>query len=103
MGDYVFDNVPTSTCMLKVPYGTADIYREADQWREFMNIIEIKDFVMGDISGDGAVDGLDINLLISILLGKDNAANYDDRADLDDSGTVDGSDINLLINILLGK
>ena len=57
----------------------------------------------GDIDNSGEVDGNDLNILINIILGKDNAANYDGRANVDGEGNVDGSDVNALINILLGK
>ena len=59
--------------------------------------------VDGDVDGSGEVNGNDLNILINILLGKDNAANYDGRANVDGVGGVDGADINALINILLGK
>ena len=57
----------------------------------------------GDVDGNGNVDGNDLNLLINILLGKDQASNYGDRANVDGNGGVDGNDLNTLINILLGK
>ena len=57
----------------------------------------------GDVDGNGAVNGTDLNILINIILGKDNAANYGGRANVDGSGTVDGIDLNAIINILLGK
>ncbi len=58
---------------------------------------------MGDIDSNGYVDGIDLNILINIILGKYNADYYDGRANIDGQGGVDGSDINTLINILLGK
>ena len=60
-------------------------------------------FPIGDINGDGKVDGTDLNILINIILGKDQADNYDGRANVDHQGGVDGNDLNSLINILLGK
>ncbi len=57
----------------------------------------------GDINADGAVNGEDLNILINIVLGKDNASNYTGNADLVDDDRIDGSDLNKLINILLGK
>ena len=98
----VFYDVPTSTCVLKVPRGTVDDYRQANQWMDFENIIEDVDD-LGDIDSNGYVDGIDLNILINIILGKYNADYYDGRANIDGQGGVDGSDINTLINILLGK
>ena len=57
----------------------------------------------GDIDGNGAVNGTDLNILINIILGKDNAANYNGRANVNGEGGVDGTDLNKLINIILGK
>ena len=59
--------------------------------------------LQGDVDGNGNVDGTDLNILINIILGKDNAANYDGRANVDGNGGVDGTDLNTLINIILGK
>ena len=59
--------------------------------------------VAGDIDGNGHVDGSDLNILINIVLGKDNADNYGGRANVDGQDGVNGSDINTIINILLGK
>ena len=58
----------------------------------------------GDVNLDGKVDGMDLNILINIVLGMDQAENYDGRANVDgdELGQVNGSDINTLINILLG-
>ena len=58
---------------------------------------------VGDVNADGAVNGEDLNILINIVLGKDDASNYEGRADLVVDGNIDGSDLNKLINILLGK
>ena len=57
----------------------------------------------GDIDGNGAVNGTDLNILINIILGKDNAANYGGRANVNGEGGVDGNDLNKLINIILGR
>ncbi len=57
----------------------------------------------GDVDGNGAVNGTDLNILINIILGKDNAANYSGRANVNGEGGVDGNDLNKLINIILGK
>lgn len=64
-----------------------------------------QDELIGDVDANGDVDGADLNILINILLGKDNAANYDGRANIngDPSGNVTSDDINALINILLGN
>lgn len=60
-------------------------------------------FPIGDINGDGVVDGTDLNILINIIMNKDSADNYDGRADLNGDGLVNGTDLNTFINIILGK
>ncbi|MBR6284554.1 MAG: dockerin type I repeat-containing protein [Muribaculaceae bacterium] len=56
--------------------------------------------VRGDVNGDGAADIEDVNLIINMMLGKDekNAA-----ADINGDGEVDVEDMNTIINIMLGK
>ncbi len=100
LGSQVFEEVPTSTCVLKVPKGTVYIYSRADQWSDFLNIVEDSDSSpQGDVNGDGTVNGEDINDLINEVLGKGNAG---DDADVDGDGEVNGNDINQVINIVLG-
>ena len=57
----------------------------------------------GDVNGDGEVDVNDVNILINIILGTDDAEKYDGRADVNGSGGIDVSDVNALLNIILGK
>ncbi len=54
----------------------------------------------GDVNGDGIVDVSDVNAIINIMLGKENAV---PAADLDANGSVDVSDVNGIVNIMLGK
>ena len=56
-----------------------------------------------DVNLDGKVDVQDVNILVNILLGTDQASNYDGRADVDGNGKVDVADINTVINIMLGN
>ncbi len=54
--------------------------------------------VLGDVTGDGVVDGIDINTLINVILGK--ASNIE-GADVNGDGMVNGTDLNIVINIVL--
>jgi len=58
--------------------------------------------VKGDVNNDGVVDVTDVNILLNIILGLDDAANYDGRADVTGEGDVDVADVNAVINIILG-
>ena len=60
-------------------------------------------YKQGDVNGDGEVDVNDVNILINIVLGKDDAAKYEGRANVDGAGDVDVTDVNTLINLVLGK
>ena len=57
----------------------------------------------GDVSGDGSIDVDDINILINIMTGRDDASNYSGRAFVTGGSSVDVGDINAIINIMLGK
>ncbi|MCQ2289544.1 MAG: leucine-rich repeat protein, partial [Muribaculaceae bacterium] len=56
----------------------------------------------GDVNGDDVVDIADVNILLNIVLGKDNASRYN-GADVNGDGTVDITDVNTALNIVLGK
>ena len=56
--------------------------------------------VRGDVTGDGVVDVADINLIISMMLGK---AAPSDVADLTGDGAINVADVNVVINCMLGK
>lgn len=59
--------------------------------------------VKGDVNGDGTVDISDANIIINIILGNDDASNYDGRADVTEDGNVDVADVNATINIILNN
>ena len=60
-------------------------------------------WAVGDINADRVVDGVDLNALVNILLGSENASRFAGRADVNHDGGIDGNDLNNLINIILGK
>lgn len=57
--------------------------------------------IKGDVNGDGTVDVGDVNIIINIVLGKDDASKYDGRADVTGDGNVDVSDANVVISIVI--
>ena len=102
MGADVFYGVPKETCMLHVPKGTKDLYMNADQWKDFLNIIDdIEEPVSaGDVNGDGKVNVSDVSTLINMILG---ITEKDEQlADVNGDGRVNVSDVTALINIILG-
>ncbi len=62
LGTDVFNGVPTSTCVLHVPAGTTELYRAADQWSAFTNIVEDMTSI-DNIATDHKSDGIYYNLL----------------------------------------
>ena len=86
-------------------YNTPSTNTGANVWDIWFDKYEpvVNPSVPGDVNGDDRVDVNDINILINIMLGKDNAGNYDGRANVDGEGDVDVSDVNAIINIMLGK
>ena len=99
LGDSVWYGVEQSEVLLKVSPQSLTDYRNAPQWCNFMT----SDLLRGDVNADGKVDIADVNILINIMLGKDDADNYDGRAYLTDDMVVDIADVNAVINLMLGK
>ena len=58
--------------------------------------------IVGDVNGDGEVGAADLAVVVNILAGIDNAANYDGRADVNKDGEVSAVDIASIVNILAG-
>ena len=59
--------------------------------------------IYGDINDDGVVDIADVNILINLMLGKEDPRASLETADLTGDGTVDIADVNAAINAMLGK
>jgi len=57
----------------------------------------------GDINNDGVVDIADVNILINLMLGKEEPRATTETADVTGDGVVDIADVNAAINAMLGK
>ena len=57
----------------------------------------------GDLTGDGQVDISDVNIIIDVMLGKNQDASTKAKADVTGDGNVDIADVNAVIDIMLGK
>lgn len=55
----------------------------------------------GDINCDGAVDLMDRDLFVGVLLGVETDPDFIDRSDLDGSGSPDGLDVQRMIDALM--
>ena len=102
MGADVFYGVPKETCTLHVPKGTKGLYMNADQWKDFLNIIDDLDgpAVPGDVDGNDTVNVSDVTTLVNMILG--TVTKDPERADIDGNGNVNVSDVTALVNIILG-
>ncbi|MBQ0115691.1 MAG: leucine-rich repeat protein, partial [Bacteroidales bacterium] len=56
----------------------------------------------GDVNADGKIDVVDLNIVINIILGSDQASKYNGRADVTGDSKVDIVDVNAVINLILG-
>ncbi len=94
-GEYTLtiDNIKAGTGALTDKYAGA----------EEQCTVTVSHRLWGDVNLDGTVDVADVNIVVNIILGLDQASNYDGRADVDSNGYVDVGDVNELVNIILGK
>ena len=96
---YAFYESPKQSCVLHVIRGTKELFQNAEQWRDFLNIVDDLD-EPGDVNVDGRVNVSDVTALINMILGvipKDESC-----ADINGDGKVNVSDITTLVNIILG-
>ncbi len=55
-GNGVFDGINKSTCILYVPGGSSELYRNATEWKDFQNIIEYTTYVPDDNFEQALID-----------------------------------------------
>jgi uncharacterized protein YkwD len=61
-------------------------------------------FKKGDIDGDGAINGKDVNILAQFCVGKTTLSDEQKKAaDVDGDGSVTGKDVNILAQVCVGK
>jgi len=94
---------PSSTYNLSVGYAYLKLTSAQAGSTSTINVDLFNTGVKGDVDGNGVVDITDANILINIVLGKDQASKYGGRADINGDATIDVSDINAVLNIILGK
>ncbi len=80
----------------------AHLSHTADNLSKAIPIPDAYHPIVGDVDSDGKVDVTDVNIVINIMLGKTNAADYP-NANVDGQDGIDVTDVNMVINIMLGK
>ena len=86
----------TDYAKLCVPNESLDIYRDAEGWKLFKNIMCETNF--GDVNGDGSINIADVAELIDLLL---NGGEMPLGVDVDGDGKIDIADVAALIDMLL--
>lgn len=101
-----FSNANLSNMTLYVPIGSANLYKNANEWKRIPNIQEY-DFnaeaLRGDVNGDGLKNITDASLTVSHILGKTPAGFLAERADMNGDNTINVTDISHIINTALGR
>lgn len=113
LGKDVFLDSYLQYATLHVPSLLIDKYKAAAQWKDFGNIVALKDgdpgfggdpvinppsTMGGDLTGDGVVNGTDLVLLVDYIL---QGNNDEEDADLNGDGQVNGTDLVVLVNLIM--
>lgn len=109
-GDFWITDALLNTALNLGADGTTRAFRlEKGEWdlkvdmsARTLTVTKVQQVIPGDVDGSGTVDVSDVNLVVNIILGKAQFANYP-NADVDGNGTVDVTDVNAVVNIILGK
>jgi len=100
LGENVWAGVDQQSIPLTVPVSSVELYKAADQWKEFF-FEEQQTWLRGDVNNDGEVNIADINLLIDIILGGQADEATMRRADVNQDNEVGIADINSVVDIIL--
>jgi len=88
--------VKAGTAFLLLPYSNkTELNMITGKWK-----LDFYDYTKpGDVNGDGVIDIVDVNAIISDVI---NGADYNSQHDANKDGVVDVTDINYIVNIMLG-
>ena len=98
-----FDDSTYANAVLCVPEGSLSDYKNADGWKEFLNMVTIDggEAMRGDVDGDNGVSISDVTALIDYLLSGNAAGINLSAADCDNDSIVNIADVTALIDYLL--
>lgn len=112
LGTDVFKDSYVEYATLHVPESLISKYKATAQWKDFGNIVALKEGdpgygdeqpdnpKPGDMNADGEVNGTDLVMLAKQIL--EGTADVK-AADLNGDGVVNGTDLVKLVNMILGK
>lgn len=93
-----FAAVVYQDAILTIPAGDFQAYRVATGWKNFLNVIDTDDVILGDLNEDGVVDFEDVSLMRAYA--KDGIEDGDDEFsfafDMTGDGFLDFEDVTLL-------
>ena len=114
LGRDVFLDSYVQYATLHVPSLLLETYKAAAQWKNFGNIVALKEgdpgyggdpvinppsIMEGDLTGDSEVNGTDLVQLVNYVLQGNNS----EAADLNGDGVVNGTDLVALVNIIMNN
>lgn len=88
--------------ILYVPKGSRDAYIAADYWKDFKEIVEKEDHMLGDVNGNDEIDIGDAVSIVNHLMGKEVSTFIEEAADTNKNGQIDIGDVVTIINYLIG-
>ena len=100
-GVAVFGGVDKSACTLHVPKGQINAYRAADQWKDFINIVDDLEIepIIGDVNADGEISIADVTSLVDVVLRQKSTG----ASDVNGDGETSVADITALTDLLLNR
>ena len=100
-GNYTSFKEIKDDCIWHIPEGCTEAYESQPWWVSTWNIIDdlkpTPDSILGDVNGDGVVNGTDIQAIINLIV----EGQFDEKADVNEDGKVNGTDIQEVINIIV--
>ena len=92
-----FNSVDKTKCVVWVPKGCVNAYKEAGGWKDLQNIREL---ALGDVNIDFEVNQADLDATVDFIMDKDPEGFYESLADLNGDDKVDAADVVKLVTIL---
>ena len=99
------DAFPTrANVKLYVPKGSKEAYEAADYWKEFKEIVEIGDYLLGDVNGDTEITAQDASLILQYVAGKIELTETQRiAADVNGDTDITAQDASLILQYVAGK
>ncbi len=89
-------SIDKEKCVVWVPKGSINAYKEANEWKDFKNIKEIMD---GDVNLDGKVNKDDVDALVVYIMCENSEMVKEYMIDVNRDGKVNIADVTRVISI----